>query len=136
MIEVTNLIAVFWMIGTGILWTGISWATVKVTQRNFENRQNAMDRSMKRLADTITCLEHRVAEDEKNYITRTDCDHEQVECEKHRDYHENQLIAKLDGLQAFMVTMDAKRENTRTQLSEQLSVISQELAVLKRDINK
>lgn len=132
MIELTNLMALMWMVGTGILWTGISFATVKVTlkisQRNFEKRLDEMSKGW-------TCMERRLTEDEKNYMTRTACEHEQSECGKHRDYHENQFIQKLDGLKEFMVAMDSERKNTRKELSEKLSSISAELAVLKRDVS-
>jgi len=93
--EISNFFMIAWTIAVGILWTGISWATVKVTlkisQRDFEKRLDELSKGWK-------LMEHRVTEDEKSYMTKADCDHEQAECGKHRDYHESQLIQKLDEI--------------------------------------
>jgi len=129
--EISNGFMIAWTIAVAILWTGISWGTVRVTlkisQRNFEKRIDDLTKGWK-------YMEHRLTEDEKSYMTRVDCNRDRAECDKHRDYHEGQLMAKLDGVKEFMIMMDDKREKTRTELSTKLTMISEELAVLKADI--
>jgi hypothetical protein len=79
-------------------------------------------------------MEKRQNADQQRYVTQTQCERERADCNKNLSYHEGQLLEKLNELKVFMIAMDAKREDTRKELTTQFATISTELAVLKRSV--
>jgi hypothetical protein len=126
-IEVTKELAVIWTILAGLFFAGISWGVVWWSQRSFERRMDEVTKWMRN-------MEHRLNADEQAYLTRTQYDRDRTDCNKNLSYHEGQLLEKLNELKIFMIAMDAKREDTRKELTTQFATISTELAVLKRSV--
>lgn len=127
MIEITNEIAAVWSVVVGVFWAGISWGVVKFAQRSFEKRMDEVTKWMRN-------MEKRLNTDEKDYVRVDDCKADREECRQNLAYHEHQLIDKLSELKTFMIAMDAKREDTRKEISTQYNSICTDLAVLKRSV--
>jgi hypothetical protein len=125
--EISNQVMLLWTIGTFIFSAGFGWAGIKLGQRQ-------MAEMVKEVRRDVRSLTERLHTDEKDYMSKKDCDGEQSRCGKDRNYHESNILVKLDDLKSFMIETDNKRESTRTELSLKLSTISTELAVLKHDL--
>lgn len=118
------LIMFIWTLGTSLLCVGVSWGTVRSLQKQFAGTLNDV-------VNEVKSIGVRVSHGEQHSTTHDDCQREQAECEKSRNYHENHLVKKIDELYALTLSIDTKRENTRKELNERLLVISNDLAVLK-----
>lgn len=118
------LIMFIWTLGTSLLCVGVSWGTVRTLQKQFAGTLNDV-------VNEVKAISVRVSYGEQNYITRIDCGNEQGDRDKNRDYHESQLVKKIDELYTLTLGIDQKRENTRRELNERLLTISNDLAVLK-----
>lgn len=125
--EISNQFILLWTIGTFLFSAGFGWAGIRFGQKQ-------MAEMVKEVRRDVRALTERLHGDEKDYMTKNECAGEQSRCSMDRNYHESNILVKLDDLKAFMQETDNKRENTRTELSLKLSAISTELAVLKHDI--
>jgi hypothetical protein len=122
--EITLPTMLAWLIGSGILYAGISWGIVKYQLKQYSADLQEMTKGLK-------CMEKRLTKDEQSYMTRTDCRQQQEDCGNHRTYHENNLVEKMADLKTLMVEMDKRREDTRNELKTALGQISNELGELK-----
>jgi len=126
---ITNTIALAWMIGTGILMVGISWGTVKVMLKNFEQRLNERDEKSKERDRQIACLDKRLDKDEQQYTRRDQCKADQMNCEKHRDYHESKIIEKLDDLKKYIEAFSGRLDI----IGDRISKLEQNLPNVNSD---
>jgi len=127
MIEMTGWILAAWTIGTALLCLASSWGAVRYQQKSFEKRLDDFTRGQK-------CLEHRMSGIEKSCMTVIDCKDKQKDRDTQRDYRESHLVQKLNEIQVFIKEMDNKREQTKTELRDQLGQIKTELAIVRASI--
>lgn len=127
--ELSNTLMVLWTLGTFIFSAGFGWAGIRLGQKQLSSTVDELRRDVK----AVTCRLHK---DEQEYMRVTMCRQEQVDCREAMAYHENGLMTKLDDLKEYFKQMDDKRENTKKDLSEKLSVISGELNILKSMVTK
>lgn len=109
----TETFMVLWTIGTFVFSAGFGWAGIKIGQRQ-------MAEAIRETKEDVKSLSARINENEKAYMTKADCEHERNDCAAHRNYHEGVIIAKLEEL----------HQCTKA-LSDKLSVIAEELAMMK-----
>lgn len=127
--EISKTVAGLWMIGSAILWAGISYGVIKVTQRTFSEK-------MEKMTEGLKCLEHRLTADEHNYVKVDTCRQDQKRCGQNRDYHESQVCRKIEEIKSQLLDMDRRRSETRAELSEKLTEISEEIIKLKTRIGE
>jgi len=127
MTEISTALAILWTIGTFIFASGFGWAGIKYGQRTNEASMREVKADVKEIQKCTKELKERLRDDELNYMTRVDCDNEQVECGKHRDYHESQLLIKVQEIKELMVEMDHKREDTRVEMANAIRTLGVDL---------
>jgi len=125
--EISSAIVTLWTLGTFIFAAGFGWAGIKYGQRTNEASVREVRRDVKEIQMCVKALKERLGKDELTYMTRSDCREEQGECDKHRAYHESQLLTKLEELKTMIVAMDNKREATRRELSDALNQLAADL---------
>jgi len=127
MYEISSAIVTLWTLGTFIFAAGFGWAGIKYGQRTNEASVREVRKDVKEIQTCVKELKERLSKDELTYMTRVDCRDDQEECDKHRAYHESQLITKLEELKTMIVSMDNKREATRRELSDALNQLAADL---------
>jgi len=127
MYEISSAVVTLWTLGTFIFASGFGWAGIKYGQRTNEASVREVRRDVEKIQDCVKALKERLGKDELTYMTRSDCHEEQDDCDKHRTYHENQLLSKLEELKTMMIAMDNKREATRLELSDALNTLASDL---------
>ena len=127
MYEISSAIVTLWTIGTFIFAMGFGWAGIKFGQRQNEQSVKEVKKDVKEIRECVKELKERLNKDEQNYMTKADCRDEQSECAKHRDYHENRILTKIEELKNYMIEMDKKREETRIELSNTIRSLAIEL---------
>lgn len=127
--ELSTHLMIAWTVGTFLFSAGFGWAGIRLGQKQLSSTVDELRRDVK----SVTCRLHK---DEQEYMRMTTCRQEQEDCRRDMAYHENGLMTKLDDLKEYFKQMDEKREHTKKDLSEKLSIISGELNILKSMVTK